>query len=279
MKTVLAAYDNSPYSQAVGSYACDFACCMNAKVAGYHVIDTAHVRALKQAFDSMPDSRDQQVMQAREEGAEAMVERDITRSEGLFRTACSASGAGFAIEHDNGAPERRIIHQAQTVDLVVVGRHGMHSSEGEFGLGHVASHVAMRSPKPVLLVPEKHAPAVRPLIAFDGHALSGHALALVADLAESCCAVPHLVTCAENEFTGGPILATGETYLKRRGVEYTSELRIGSAEGLLIDAAREAKADLIAIGGTSHGPMLRWLEYHTLDRVLEYAECPVLVFR
>ena len=279
MKTILAAYDNSHYSQSVGSYACDFACCMNAKVAGYHVLDTAHVRALKQAFDSMPDSRDPQVMQAREEGPEAMVERDITQSEGVFRAACSASGAGFAIEHDTGAPERQIVHQAQTVDLVVLGRHGMHSSEGEFGLGHVAGHVAMHSPKPVLIVPEQHAPALRPLVAFDGHAMSGHALALIADLAESCCAIPHLVTCAENEYSGGPILATGEKYLKRRGLEHTSELRIGSAEGLLIDAARETKADLIAIGGTTHGPVTRWLSYFTLDRVLEYAECPVLVFR
>ena len=279
MKTVLAAFDNSPYSQSVGSYACDFACCMNAKVAGYHVLDTAHVRALKQAFDAMPDSRDQQVMQAREEGPEAMVERDITQSEGLFCAACTASGAGFAIEHDTGAPERQIVHQAHTVDLVVLGRHGMHGSEAEYGLGHVASHVAAHSPKPVLVVPEQYARAMRPLVAFDGHALSGHALALVADLAESCCAIPHLITCAESEYTGGPILATGEKYLKRRGVEHTAELRIGGSEGLLLDAAREAKADLIAIGGTSHGPVMRWLGYHTLDRVLEYAECPVLVFR
>jgi len=279
MKTVLAAFDNSPYSQSVGAYACDFACCMNAKVAGYHVLDTAHVRALRQAFDAMPDSRDQQVMQAREEGPEAMVERDIAQREDLFCTACAASGAGFAIEHDTGAPERQIVRQAHTVDLVVIGRHGMHGSEGEYGLGHVASHVAAHSPKPALVVPEQHAPVTRPLVAFDGHALAGHALALIADLAEACRAIPHLVTCAESAHTGGPVLATGEKYLKRRGLEHTAELRIGSPEGLLLDAAREAKADLIAIGGTSHGPMLRWLEYHTLDRVLEYAECPVLVYR
>ena len=225
-------------------------------------------------------SSDPQVIRAREEGPIELLRGYIAEREEEFRSTCSTAGRPYTIEQDTGAPEREIIHQASGADFVIIGRHGMHGdSDSEYGLGHVAYQVATQAPKPTLIVPAQYRAVRTALVAFDGGAPAGHALELACDLCDSAGGAIHLLVVAENEQTGAPLLGIGERYLKRRGVSYEAELRIGSSEGLIIDAARDIKADMIALGGQHRSLFMRFMESHTLDRVLEYAECPLLVYR
>jgi nucleotide-binding universal stress UspA family protein len=57
------------------------------------------------------------------------------------------------------------------------------------------------------------------------------------------------------------------------------EARSGEPHRVLIEAAREASADLIVVGATSSGPLAAELLGSTADRVLRKAACPVLLVR
>lgn len=62
------------------------------------------------------------------------------------------------------------------------------------------------------------------------------------------------------------------------GVELEVELRAGHAAELIVQVARERRADLVVLGHRGH-----FLRDHllgsTADRVSEHAECPVMIVR
>jgi universal stress protein A len=62
-----------------------------------------------------------------------------------------------------------------------------------------------------------------------------------------------------------------------QGLEAQAILRIGNGYEQIVNVAKEMKVDLIVIGSHSYWGLGRILLGSTLERVLQYAPCPVLV--
>jgi nucleotide-binding universal stress UspA family protein len=64
-----------------------------------------------------------------------------------------------------------------------------------------------------------------------------------------------------------------------KGLEAQAILRVGNGYEEIVSVAKEMKSDLIIIGSRGYQDLGRILLGSTLDRVLQYAPCPVLVVK
>ncbi|HEX4802302.1 MAG TPA: universal stress protein [Myxococcaceae bacterium] len=68
-------------------------------------------------------------------------------------------------------------------------------------------------------------------------------------------------------------------FLKSRSVAATTHVAYGKPSEQILRAAEEVQADLIVLGAHAHHPVRRRLLGGTADKIVDHAECSVLVVR
>jgi nucleotide-binding universal stress UspA family protein len=136
-------------------------------------------------------------------------------------------------------------------------------------------------------------------VPLDGSELSQSILPYVEDVAEALGARIHLVNVvilpadySAMGMAGYPAvnldewvaqarayLATVQKQIEARGLEASSEVRIGFAVNEIVGAAYKAGAGLIAIATHGHSGVGRWVLGSTADGVLRRSELPCLIVR
>jgi len=75
------------------------------------------------------------------------------------------------------------------------------------------------------------------------------------------------------------ILAEASKKLEEKGIKANTSIRYGKPGKIIVDVAEELKLDLIILGTRKHSPLARRLLGATADKVVDTANCSVLVIR
>lgn len=74
----------------------------------------------------------------------------------------------------------------------------------------------------------------------------------------------------------GKVLAEGSTRLDKLGLAHKTKLQMGDPATCIVDAAKEAHADLVVIGHHKSGRLARWLHESVTTSLIENLDCSVL---
>ena len=181
-------------------------------------------------------------------------------------------------------PFQEIVDEADhsTMDLIVMGRR----DRGDLAralLGSTAAKVIGHAGCNVLVVPRGARFAGKGvLLAVDGSRHSDAAIAAVAKLAGQCAAPVIAISAAIDARLGDDaraVVQAAKDWLAKAGVTATAEMRIGAADAVITDAAKDRHADLIVMGSHGRTGLDRLLVGSVSERVIGRATCPVMVVR
>lgn len=189
-----------------------------------------------------------------------------------------ADGVPPTVELIRGEMGLEAIRVADLADVMVLGFPETDDSDGESRYRvYLAKRLFQQVPRSLLLARGSPAALRRILVGYDGGADAGHALRLAADLAEKVNATLHVVVSTEgrdDKLIRSHYLGA-QVYLEAYRVPvlpHLSPLRPGAA---LLEAAREYRVDLIALGATGHENEADF--GNAAEQVLDQAPCAVLV--
>lgn len=181
-------------------------------------------------------------------------------------------------------PFQEIVEEAEhsAMDLIVMGRR----DRGDLAralLGSTAAKVIGHAGCNVLVVPRGARFAGKGiLLAVDGSRHSDAAASTVAKLVGLCRAPVTAVCAAIDARLGDDARAIAEQakdWLAKAGVIATAEMRVGAADAVITDAAKDRSADLIVMGSHGRSGLDRLLVGSVSERVIGRATCPVMVVR
>ena len=199
--------------------------------------------------------------------------------------ALKAEGVAPSTELHEGDPVEIVVELADRQDagLIVIGSRGL-SRAKRFFLGSVSHSVAYHAPCDVLIVRARPKtlnppdPSYRSVVvATDGSPTADRAARKGLDLAHKVGASATLV------FVGHP--HTGEMVLKDtlegmgEGIEAKLRVVGGDPAEKIIDVAESERADLVVVGNKGLTGKARFLLGSIPQKVLEHAQCDVLIAR
>jgi nucleotide-binding universal stress UspA family protein len=213
-----------------------------------------------------------------EKKAQANVDAAIATMSGITCRAVVRLGDG---------PARVIVATAEELraDVIVMGRHGRRGL-ARWRLGHATAKVVGHAPCPVLVVPtaagmwEK-----RVLVATDGSRYGELAAVTAGKIAETCklplTAVSAVVSGHSEERRQIAQAAIDEVIAEmgKAGVSVNGHLAEGRPDKAIIDSAARDGADLIVMGSHGRTGLEKVLMGSVSEKVLNQADCAVLVVK
>jgi len=201
------------------------------------------------------------------------------------RTKAEAVGVNCEILLGHGDdPYTEIVDQAEasSMDIIVMGRRDrsdlmrtMMGSTTEKVIGHTHSDV--------LVVPRDTSIAGKGIILpVDGSRYSEAAAVTVLNLVKQCSAPVTIVSVAIDERLKDDAKALAEHHqalMANADLKVDIDVRVGRPDEGIIACAREHGADLIVMGSHGRSGLERLLVGSVSERVIGYAECPVMVVK
>ena len=195
------------------------------------------------------------------------------------RARLATHGAGVTVDIAQGPVAEAIEAAAvrHAAELVVIGSRGLGAFAGTI-LGSIARQLARHAPLPLLVVRERREAPRRIILAVDGSAESGSAVALLARMplpAPAQVTLVRVVGSAADAAAIARVIDRAARSLETLAVDREVTTRGHAAEEIL-GRARDAGADLIVLG--SHGQASGGVFRGSLaDQVLSQAHCAVLL--
>ena len=285
---VLVATDGSKYGRWGLNWVAKLPFAKPAQVMVLHVLD---IGALRTPFLSQP------VMARSERYIQEEIQRMEARSVKTLKEAKQQLAAlklkGTA-RKEQGAIAPTILKRAPKRDgLLVVGSQGLDALD-RFMLGSVSTNLIQHATCPVLVVKEEAAPLRRITLATDGSDASANALAFVLtkfqpdrSTGKSGRAPIHVSVIHVMPFIKYPGLKEAGLRLVEQSVQklikagFTAEplCQFGKPADEIMNVAAKHQADLIVMGAQGLGAIARFLVGSVSTRVVQQANCSVLVVR
>jgi nucleotide-binding universal stress UspA family protein len=285
---VLVATDGSKYGGWALNWAAELPLIEPAKVTALHVLDVAALRA---PFLAQP------VMA----GTERYIQEEIKRMEARSVKTIQEARRQLAslklkgtVRKEQGAVAPTILKRAPKRDgLLVAGSHGLNALD-RFMLGSVSTNLIHHATCPVLVVKGEASPLRRIIVATDGSDASAKALKFVLSkfqpdrsTGKGRRAPIHVSVLHVLPLVMYPGLKEGSKKLLEQSVQkltkagFTAEplCYLGNPAEEIMKAAFQQHADLIVMGAKGLGAIARFLIGSVSTRVVQHANCAVLVVR
>lgn len=193
-----------------------------------------------------------------------------------------------------GEPYEQIVQVAdeENCDLIIMGRRGSNNLEREL-MGSVTARVIGHTAKDVLVIPEKCGLAWgNILLATDGSASCDNALARSLEISQergSRLAAVAVVYTNDEFYAMGQNIVQGlyseadktldkvKKWAGDLGVQTELFVRDGEPHQAIVNLATELASDLVVMGSHGRKGLTRLLMGSVTERVIGYADCPVLV--
>lgn len=275
--TILVATDGSMASKAAAIVAVQLAAQLHLRISGLCVVDEAVVldtygnyhKELIRGGEAK--SRSQLVQWFEEQGElslhwleEACVEADV----------CCVGKLAFG-----GLPDL-ILKEAETADLLALGRHGLGHRGRTNYLGHNFRAIAHHVGRPLIVGGDLGYWPGTVLVALDGQANSARVLQWAALLERAMEPRQTLVLALGGK--GSPVSAESDeelpAMLEAAGLNnYQLVNRRGSPAKAISHIAQSGQVDLILMGSSPHRTLLDWFRGEALEAVLRQTSMPLLV--
>jgi nucleotide-binding universal stress UspA family protein len=170
-----------------------------------------------------------------------------------FAADCREGGVAWRLVDDVGAPHDRIVLQAQSCDLVVLGQQTFFHFETERGPCQTLERVVKKSPRPVVTVPRIDSGGETVVIAYDGSVQATRALQLGQALGVYSSKPVHVVTvAAPGPYEDETRAAAARTMEFLAAHEVNAQLHVtvskAPAHEVLLAAARDLDAAIVVMG-------------------------------
>jgi nucleotide-binding universal stress UspA family protein len=281
--SVLIATDGSAHAEAAVEYGAWVAARTRASAIVLHVIDARRLAGhFITHFSEVVGGRDESAQAGeREEGLVSRV-REYYHARGqqlLERAAvlCERYDVACRTELETGNVVKTLAERSAGADLLVLGQHG-EDEERETGfLGSVAEKVVRKVERPVLMAQPPFREFRRALLAFDGSAAARRAMQALARLAVAL--RMEGVDAVELVEWNEPTEALTEVlqYFKDLPVHVSAHYLKGDSLSVILDHAREAKCDLLAMGAYADRTAENLGLGSTTEYLMRNSAVPVLV--
>ncbi len=285
---VLVAMDGSKYGQWGLNWVAALPFIDPPRLTALHVLDIAALRA---PFLAQP------VIAGNERYIQEEIHRMAARTAKVLSEATqqfvSLNLRGTA-RKEQGAVAPTILKRAPKRDgLLVVGSQGLDALD-RFMLGSVSTTLIQHAPCPVLVVKDRATPVRRITLATDGSDASAKALAFVLSTFQpdgpignggrvpihvSVVHVMPLVKYPGLKKAGDTLIEQSVRKLVKAGFTAEPVCRFGRPAEEIMKAASKERADLIVMGAQGLGAVARFLIGSVSTRVVQHANCAVLVVR
>jgi nucleotide-binding universal stress UspA family protein len=270
IRQILVGIDGSEYSDAALQYGCYLAKAFRATVHGVHVVDIVQVESpimhdLAGAIGAAPQFHLTTLMRQNLEGRGQQI---LTQ----FRQVCEAEQVASVAHMVTGVVPAEILRMAQGMDLIMLGRGGLHTELSKALLGSAVETVVRRSDTPTLVTTAHFAPPRQPLLATDGSPSAMAALEVAATFAKTLALPLHVVHCTATPPQGQHILDAAQARLTAAGVPCQTALYVGNADADLVQYMTGGGYDLLFMGAFGHRRIVEWVLGSTTQYLLR--TCP-----
>jgi nucleotide-binding universal stress UspA family protein len=272
---ILLGLDGSDYSDVALQYGMALAKSCQATLHGVHVVDIVQVESpllhdLAGATGAAPQHHLTTLM------------RDNLEYRGnvllaQFRQSCEAEGVACVAHLVTGIVAAEITRLAHEVDLVLMGRGGVHTSLSKALLGSTTEAVVRSGAAPTLVLTDQYHPIRKPLLATDGSPCAMTALSTAMTFAQQLQLPLSVVYCA-SEATGQPaFLDDIQRQIVDRGIVGGVHICQGNAHEDLMQYVREQGHDLLVMGAFGHRRIVEWILGSTTQYALRRSPVPLML--
>jgi nucleotide-binding universal stress UspA family protein len=270
LRHILVGIDGSDYGEAALQYAVYLAKKLHATLHGLHVVDIVQVESpvlhdLSGVIGAAPLFNLTAQMR---QNLELRGQQLLT----LFRQTCDAAQVP-CIEHlVTGVVPTEIIRAATDIDLILLGRGGLHTRLSKALLGSAVEGVVRRGAKPTMVTPQHYDDIRKPLLATDGSPSAMAALQVAARLALPLGLPLQVVHCTTTAEAGRPYLLEACSRLAAEGVVCDADLCLGNAHEDLAHYMRDHGHDVLFMGAFGRRRVVEWALGSTTQYLLR--TCP-----
>jgi len=213
----------------------------------------------------------------------AMLESQADTYLNLLEEKCNRGGVPFKREIREGIVSHEITKSADSCDLIVMGKGGVHAEWHDVFLGTTVEFVVRQTHKPVLITPREFKPFSKLLIAYDGSDYADKAIQNGAGIAQVL-KMPVTVICvADKKEDAVGTLSKAKTALEKGyalKVDIIAKEGSDHARGILeVCNDEDNRFDLLAMGAYGHSKLQEIILGSTTVRVMRSTECPILLCR
>jgi len=247
IRTALVALDGSPHEEAAVSLAVDWAQRFDIELVGLGVVD-APPGARPAAFLSE------------------------------FRARCERARVRCTVQGTAGRPDEQIVSEAQSCDLVILGREMKFGLEGHDHDRETLGRVIRQSPRPILVVPASPAAGAGVLVAYGGGREVARTLQTFTCLGLAGEDVVDVIAVDPRDADCRQRLHHASAYLTVHGVAHRARPIVSPAPAasVILDEVRRRQPRLLVMGAYGRHPLRDLFLTSVTQAVL--SESPVPVF-
>lgn len=281
---VLAAVDNSIYTESVGHYAAWAARRLSAPLEYLHVLDRHPETAPKLDHSGSLD------LGVKSKLLEELAEMDETRSRlaqqrgrllmrQLDALAREQHGLEAITTLRNGALVDTLVELEDRVRLFVIGKRGEHADFAKGHLGSQLERVARAVHRPLLVASRSFQDIQRVLIAFDDSPTSRKGVEMVADSPLCAGLAIDVVTVGADSEAHRGAQAWALERLAGAGLQASARILPGDADEVIAREVEQGGVDLLVMGAYGHSRIRRLIVGSTTTTLLRTCRVPVLLLR
>ncbi|MBI1912091.1 MAG: universal stress protein [Deltaproteobacteria bacterium] len=277
IKKILIAQDGSVYTKSTVDYGIWLAKKFEAGLIGFNVVD---IVSLEGPFlhDLSGSLGFEPFLNFSTRMREALETRGKTIL-GAFEDSCTNEKLDCETEIAFGVVANEICEKAKVADIVIIGRRGV-NAQFEYGLlGSTTESVLRRSPKPVLIVPDKFSEPKKPLLAYDGSPTASRAMHSAAEWAKTL-KLPLTVITVTPSGEDNSLLAEADDYLRPYKLETRLEHITDNDPPIAIEKYyKQHGHDLLFMGASHHSRLVEMVIGSTTEHVMRTVDGPFFLER
>lgn len=272
---ILVGIDGSDYGDTAVQWGMALAKKYAATLHGLHVVDIVQVESpllydLAGAIGAAPmlhlTGQMQQNLEAR--GQHLMLR---------FQETCEAAHLQGVPHLATGIIPTEILRLAADMDLIILGRGGLHTLLSKALLGSAVETIVRRSVIPTLVTTQYYYPATHPLIATDGSPSATAALHTAAQFARLFGLPLRVVHCAPDAASAQACLDDARAQLAAYPIPYEVDLCLGNAHEDLVQYLLDHNHDMLFLGAFGRRRVVEWVLGSTTQYLLRVCPTPLLL--
>lgn len=281
LKSVLVAYDGSDAARAAIEHACHLASLFAGKIYITHVVElpsaipiaTAIIPGSMEMMTPLPTAATSVEI---EKETRQLKQQGLAYLEEASRVA-ARWGLNFEVRCEVGFAYDMIRAQAESVDLLALGKYG--AAREQASVGRLAEPIARHVPEPVLLASPDFARPAELILIFNGGEKSHRALTLGAEIATQARIPLTLVTLSDTAGENARLSDCAERYLHDHNAEFSHEA-LTSRDGIDVALKRRLKQNptaLVIMGAFRGTRLMEWLTGDATLSIIRDLPNPIIV--
>ncbi len=275
IQQILVGLDGSDYSDIALQHGIALAKTCQAALHGLHVVDIVQVKSpllhdLAGATGAAPQLN---LTTRMRENLEFRGQQILTQ----FRQTCEAESVACTSHLLTGVVPTEITRMAHEVDLVLVGRGGIHTRLSKAILGSAIESVVRSGAAPTMVTPEDYRDIRKPLLATDGSQSAMAALSTAIAFTLQLELPLSVVHCAPADTSHHEFLDAIRGQVTDSGVTCEIDICQGNAHEDLGRYVRDQGYDLLFMGAFGHRRIVEWILGSTTQYMLRTSPVPLVL--